>query len=73
MFSINHLAGTTFAFNFSKAGLKVQPEWPHVIAACAELVIVPYDHLKKFAAPDGLPCVCHKIACYRSLPFKSQV
>ncbi len=54
MYSMNHLNGTTFAFNFSKNGLRVQPEWPHVIESCAELVTVPYQSLKKFARPHGL-------------------
>lgn len=54
LYSIERLQSSTFAFNFSKAGLKVQPEWPHVIEACAELVTVPYKDLKKFAAPEGL-------------------
>ncbi|MEJ7709046.1 MAG: hypothetical protein WKF84_04125 [Pyrinomonadaceae bacterium] len=31
----------------------MQPEWPHVIEACAELVSVPYNDLKKFATLDG--------------------
>ncbi len=45
---------TPLAFNFSRRGLKVQPAWPHVIEACAELVTVPYDDLKRFAAPEGV-------------------
>lgn len=54
IYSLEHLAGSTFAFNFSSAGLQVQPEWPHVIEACAKIVTVPYDKLAGFAAPDGL-------------------
>jgi hypothetical protein len=54
LFSLDRLEGSSFSFNFSKAGLRVQPEWPHVIEACAEIVTVPYAKLTKFAAPDGL-------------------
>ena len=50
----DRLESSTFAFNFSKAGLSVQPDWPHVMEACAERVTVPYAKLAKFAAPDGL-------------------
>jgi hypothetical protein len=53
LFSLDRLEGTTFSFNFSKAGLSVQPDWPHVIEACAERVTVPYAKLARFAAPDG--------------------
>jgi hypothetical protein len=54
LFALDNLEGSTFAFNFSRAGLKVQPQWPHVIEACAELVTVPYRDLRRFAAPEGL-------------------
>jgi hypothetical protein len=54
LYSLENLEGYTFAFNFSKQGLKVQPQWPHVLEACAELVTVPYQKLRRFAAPDGL-------------------
>lgn len=54
LYSLDNLQGSSFSFNFSKAGLKVQPQWPHVIEACAELATVPYERLTKFAAPDGL-------------------
>src|SRR5262249_41168490 len=54
LYSMEHLEGSTFGFNFSKAGLRVQPEWPHVIEACSKLVTVPYAQLKKFALPGGL-------------------
>lgn len=53
LFSLEHLEGSTYAFNFSKAGLQVQPSWPHVIEACAEIVTVPYARLQRFAAPGG--------------------
>jgi hypothetical protein len=54
LFSLENLESSTFSFNFSKQGLKVQPQWPHVIEACAELVTVPYSRLNKFAASGGL-------------------
>jgi hypothetical protein len=54
MFSLEHLEGSTYSFNFSKTGLQVQPSWPHVIEACAEIVTVPYAKLQRFAAPGGL-------------------
>lgn len=54
MYTIDHFESSSYAFNFSKTGLSVQPEWPHVIEACAERVTVPYAKLSKFAAPDGV-------------------
>jgi hypothetical protein len=54
MYSLEHLEGSTYSFNFSRAGLQVQPQWPHVIEACAEIVTVPYSKLRKFAKPDGI-------------------
>lgn len=54
LFEIGQLETSTFAFNFSKDGLSVQPQWPHVIEACAERITVPYAKLEKFAAPDGV-------------------
>ena len=53
-FSMENLESSTYAFNFSSQGLQVQPEWPHVVEACAEIVTVPYGKLLRFAAPDGL-------------------
>jgi hypothetical protein len=53
VYQLDRLESSTFAFNFSKAGLSVQPDWPHVIEACAERVTVPYAKLAKFAAPEG--------------------
>jgi hypothetical protein len=54
LYSLEHLESDTFAFNFSTEGLKVQPAWPHAIEACAERVTVPYEKLRKYAAPEGL-------------------
>lgn len=53
VYQLDRMESSTFAFNFSKAGLSVQPAWPHVIEACAERVTVPYAKLAKFAAPEG--------------------
>lgn len=54
--SLNHILenGPYFQYNFTEQGLAVQPEWPHVIAACATRVIVPYANLKPFADPKGI-------------------
>lgn len=54
LFQLDRLESSTYAFNFSRNGLSVQPEWPHVIEACAERVTVPYAKLSKFAAPNGV-------------------
>jgi len=54
IFSLEHLASSEFAFNFTKGGLQVQPVWPHVIEACAEKVTVPFPALHKFAEPKGI-------------------
>ena len=54
LFQPDRLESSTYAFNFSRNGLSVQPEWPHVIEACAERVTVPYAKLAKFAAPNGV-------------------
>lgn len=55
IYSLENLENSSFAFNFSKEGLRVQPVgWEQAIAACAERVTVPYEKLKSFAAPDGL-------------------
>lgn len=48
------LGRTDFAYNFSPKGLVVQPDWPHVIEACALRVTVPYRQLEKFAAPHSI-------------------
>jgi hypothetical protein len=54
LFSVANLESSTFAFTFTSAGLKVQPEWPHAVEACAEAVVVPYGALARFAAVDGI-------------------
>lgn len=54
LFTLEHLWDTTYAYNFSEKGIVVQPQWPHVVGACAERVTVPYQQLKEFAAPNGV-------------------
>ena len=54
LYSLERLEGSSYSFNFSSAGLQVQPQWPHVIEACAKIVTVPYSKLERFAAPGGL-------------------
>lgn len=59
LYSLDHLAGdessrSNFFFNFTAGGLEVEPDWPHVVEACAERVTVPYAQLRAFAAPGGL-------------------
>jgi hypothetical protein len=54
MYSLEHLTGSTYSFNFTRTGLQVQPQWAHVIEACAKMVTVPYSKLSRFAAPNGL-------------------
>jgi len=53
-FSLKGLRDSAFAYNFSEKGLVVQPQWPHVVQACAERVTVPYQQLKEFAAPNSI-------------------
>ncbi|MBA3767444.1 MAG: hypothetical protein H0W99_10725 [Acidobacteria bacterium] len=54
LYNLDTLESATYVFNFSKTGLSVQADWPHVMESCAERVAVPYTKLSKFAAPDGL-------------------
>ena len=54
LFSLENLERSTFAFTFTSAGLKVQPEWPHSAEACAETAEVPYGDLTGFAAGGGI-------------------
>jgi hypothetical protein len=53
-YDMETLEGHSFKYNFSSAGLQVQPSFPHVIEACADIVTIPYSKLQKFAAPDGI-------------------
>jgi hypothetical protein len=52
-YDLESLEGHSFSYNFSSTGLQVQPNFPHVIEACADIVTVPYSKLQRFAAPDG--------------------
>jgi hypothetical protein len=54
LYAIDHLMDSQFSYNFSKDGLQIQPDWPHVIEACSTIVTVPYARLSKFAAPGGI-------------------
>jgi len=54
LFTLQVLRDTAYAYNFSKKGLVVQPQWSHVVQACAERATVPYQQLKEFAAPNGI-------------------
>jgi hypothetical protein len=45
---------STYGMSFSTSGLEVQPELAHVFAACAEIVTVPWEKLRPFAAPGSL-------------------
>jgi hypothetical protein len=54
LYSLERLTGSSYNYNFSGAGLQVQPDWPHVIEACSKIVTVPYSKLQRFAAPDRI-------------------
>ena len=54
LYSLDNLEGGAYSFAITKTGLNVQPQWPHVIEACAERVTVPYEMLKEYAARGGL-------------------
>ena len=48
------LASTSFAYALSDAGLLVQPEFPHVVEACAVESTIPYGSLRAYAAEGGV-------------------
>jgi hypothetical protein len=54
LFSIDSLLETGFSYVLSPDGLVVQPNFPHVVEACAEMATVSYDKLRRFAAADGI-------------------
>jgi hypothetical protein len=54
LFTLQNLGRSAFAYNLSEKGLVVQPQWPHVVEACAERVTVPYQQLERFAAPNSI-------------------
>ena len=49
-----NLSGYGFAYSLSRAGLTVQPRFPHVIEACSQAVTVPFRHLAAFTRADGV-------------------
>ena len=48
------LASTSFAYALSDAGLLVQPEFAHVVEACAVESTIPYGSLRAYAAEGGV-------------------
>jgi hypothetical protein len=52
--TVKNLSDYGFAYSLSRAGLTVQPRFPHVIEACSQEATVPFRHLKAFARADGL-------------------
>lgn len=52
--STESLASYGFAYTLSDAGLTVQPEFPHVIEACAVESLVPFESVRAFAADGGV-------------------
>jgi hypothetical protein len=53
-FSIPNLLESGFSYALSSEGLIVQPDFPHVSEACAEEIIVQFDQVRRFAAPNGV-------------------
>jgi hypothetical protein len=53
-YSADFLLQTGFAWSVSPRGLVVEPEFPHVVAACAREAVVPFARLRRFAAPGGI-------------------
>lgn len=49
-----NLSAYGLAYSLSRAGLTVQPRFPHVIAACSQEATVPFRHLAAFARADGV-------------------
>lgn len=54
IFSIDHLLESGFSYALSNDGLIVQPNFPHVIEACAEVLTVPFERILDFAASNGI-------------------
>ena len=51
--STEALMSTTFSYALGADGLIVQPDFPHVIAACAAEITVPYGSLRAYARDGG--------------------
>ena len=49
-----NLSSYGFAYSLSRAGLTVQPNFPHAIEACSQGATVPFRHLRAFARADGV-------------------
>lgn len=49
-----NLSSYGFAYALSRAGLTVQPRFPHVIEACSQESTVPFRRLEVFAWADGV-------------------
>ncbi|HEX4955497.1 MAG TPA: hypothetical protein VF017_19060 [Thermoanaerobaculia bacterium] len=54
IFSVLHLVASGFSYAISEEGLLVQPDFPFVMRACAEEVVVPFKRVHRFAAPGGI-------------------
>lgn len=54
LFSIDSLLESGFSYVLAPDGLVVQPNFPHAAEACAETATVPYERLRRFAAPQGI-------------------
>ena len=48
------LAQNGFAYTLTKDGLTVQPDFPHVVEACANEAVLPYASVRAFAAEGSV-------------------
>ena len=53
LFSEEAMEAMTFQYALGAEGLLVQPDFPHVTAACAAEATIPYASMKPFAAEGG--------------------
>jgi hypothetical protein len=53
-YTTDSLAETWFAYTFADSGVVVEPSLGHVVRACHDEAVVPYERLRPFAAPDGI-------------------
>ena len=54
LFEPEPMASTTFAYTLTASGIAVQPEYPHVMEACAVEATIPYASVRAFAADGGV-------------------
>ncbi len=54
MFTAEGVAAMSFAYTLTGEGLAVQPQFPHVIEACAVESTIPYGSLRAYAAEGGV-------------------